>query len=64
MSYLTEWRLKLAADLLRKPHHTIGAIANAVGYDTPFALSTAFRRERGDSPQDYRKRVGSATGPS
>jgi AraC-like DNA-binding protein len=57
MAYLTEWRLKLAADLLREPRHTLGAIATAVGYSTAFALSAAFRRERGESPRDYRRRA-------
>jgi AraC-like DNA-binding protein len=57
MTYLAEWRLKLAADLLREPRHTIGAVASAVGYGTPFALSAAFRRERGESPRDYRARM-------
>lgn len=57
VTYLTEWRLKLAADLLREPQHTVGAIATAVGYSTAFALSAAFRRERGESPRDYRTRI-------
>lgn len=57
MTYLTDWRLKLTADLLRDDSLTVAAIADRVGYSTPFALSTAFRRERGISPRDYRKRV-------
>lgn len=57
MTYLTEWRLKMAADLLRDPGRTLASIADAVGYSTPFALSAAFRRERGESPRDYRARV-------
>lgn len=57
MSYLTEWRLKVAADLLRDPSRTLASIATEVGYATPFALSAAFRRERGESPRDYRARV-------
>ncbi|MGD8167249.1 AraC family transcriptional regulator [Herbiconiux sp. P16] len=57
LGYLVEWRLKLAADLLRDPRHTVGAIASAVGYGSPFALSAAFRRDRGESPRDYRARM-------
>ncbi len=57
MTYLTEWRLKIAADLLRDPSRTLASIATEVGYSTPFALSAAFRRERGESPRDYRARV-------
>ncbi|MFE5869567.1 AraC family transcriptional regulator [Streptomyces roseifaciens] len=55
MSYLTGWRLTLAADLLRDPDLSIAKIAKRVGYSGPFALSTAFKRERGVSPQEFRR---------
>jgi AraC-like DNA-binding protein len=54
MKFLTEWRLSLAADLLLEPGATIGSVAYQVGYATPFALSSAFKRVRGISPQQYR----------
>jgi AraC-like DNA-binding protein len=54
MTFLTDWRLSLAADLLLEPDATIGSVANQVGYSTPFALSTAFKRVRGISPRQYR----------
>ncbi|MFF4879557.1 AraC family transcriptional regulator [Micromonospora sp. NPDC000668] len=54
MSYLTEWRLALAADLLREPDATVGAVARQVGYGSSFALSTAFKRIRGVSPREHR----------
>jgi AraC-like DNA-binding protein len=54
MSFLTGWRIALAADLLREPGATIGSVAHEVGYGSPFALSTAFKRIRGVSPQQYR----------
>jgi AraC-like DNA-binding protein len=54
MAFLTEWRLALAADLLREPGTTIGSVAHQVGYGSPFALSSAFKRVRGVSPQAYR----------
>jgi AraC-like DNA-binding protein len=54
MAYLTAWRLALAADLLREPDATLGAVAQQVGYGSAFALSAAFKRERGLSPRDYR----------
>ncbi|TQJ25725.1 AraC-like DNA-binding protein [Micromonospora sp. A202] len=58
MSYLTEWRLALAADLLREPGATVGAVARHVGYGSSFALSTAFKRIRGVSPREHRLAVG------
>lgn len=57
MSFLTGWRMALAADLLREPGTTIGSVADQVGYSTPFAFSTAFKRLRGVSPQQYRAAV-------
>ncbi|MGP3919132.1 AraC family transcriptional regulator [Nonomuraea sp. 10N515B] len=60
MSFLTDWRLALAADLLREPDATIGSVARKVGYGSPFALSAAFKRVRGISPQEYRVRDATA----
>jgi AraC-like DNA-binding protein len=57
MAFLTEWRLTLAADLLLEPDATVGSVAHQVGYGSPFALSTAFKRLRGLSPQEWRLRV-------
>ncbi len=54
MTFLTGWRLALAADLLREPEATIGSVARKVGYGSGFALSTAFKRVRGLSPQQFR----------
>jgi AraC-like DNA-binding protein len=54
MSFLTGWRIALAADLLLEPGATIGSVAAQVGYGSPFALSTAFKRLRGVSPQQHR----------
>ncbi|MEU7727568.1 AraC family transcriptional regulator [Streptomyces sp. NPDC040724] len=54
VAYLTGWRLALAADLLREPDATIATVARRVGYSSAFALSTAFKRVRGVSPQEFR----------
>jgi AraC-like DNA-binding protein len=56
MTFLANWRLALAADLLREPDATVGAVARQVGYGSPFALSTAFKRVHGSSPRDHRDR--------
>ncbi|QYC38236.1 Xylose operon regulatory protein [Nonomuraea coxensis DSM 45129] len=60
MAFLTGWRLALAADLLREPGATIGAVARKVGYGSPFALSAAFKRVRGVSPQEFRRQPAGA----
>jgi AraC-like DNA-binding protein len=58
MTFLTGWRVALAADLLREPDTTVGAVARQVGYGSPFALSTAFKRVQGVSPREFRARAG------
>ena len=55
MAYLTEWRLCLAADLLRDTSQTIDAIACQTGYASLFAFSTAFRRRFGQPPHSFRR---------
>jgi AraC-like DNA-binding protein len=55
MAFLTGWRIALAADLLRDPGATVTSVARKVGYGSPFALSTAFKRVRGVSPQDHKR---------
>jgi AraC-like DNA-binding protein len=57
ISFLTGWRLALAADLLREPDSTIATVARQVGYSTPYALSTAFKRAYGVSPKQHRLRA-------
>ncbi|UGY94399.1 AraC family transcriptional regulator [Streptomyces gobiensis] len=54
MAYLAGWRLTLAADLLCEPDSTVATVARRVGYSSAFALSAAFKRVRGMSPQEYR----------
>jgi AraC-like DNA-binding protein len=54
ITFLTGWRIALAADLLREPGATVGSVARQVGYGSPYALSTAFKRVRGISPQQHR----------
>jgi AraC-like DNA-binding protein len=56
MAYLTGWRLALAADLLTEPGATVASVARRVGYGSAFALSAAFKRERGESPTEHRER--------
>jgi two-component system response regulator YesN len=52
---LTEFRLNRAEQLLLQTDKTVGEIAFEVGFNSPDALSVAFRRRRGMSPSDFRK---------
>ncbi len=57
ISYLTGWRIALAADLLSEPGATVASVAPRVGYGTPYAFSVAFKRAIGVSPSVHAARV-------
>jgi AraC-like DNA-binding protein len=57
MRYLTQWRMQLAADLLRdEPRLGIAAVAEKVGYESEAAFSRAFKRCLGVAPGTFGKR--------
>jgi AraC-like DNA-binding protein len=55
MQYLTQWRMLLAANLLRSGNAPLTSIAEDVGYQTDTAFSRAFRREFGAPPATWRR---------
>ena len=55
ISYLTGWRMTLAADLLRDTDATVAAVAREVGYENAFAFSAAFKRIHGHGPTAWRR---------
>lgn len=54
MSYLTSWRMQLAAARLRDTHRAIAQIAAETGYESEATFARAFKREIGVSPGRYR----------
>ena len=54
LSYLTRWRMELAARHLRETDRAVSTIARDVGYTSEFAFSRAFSRLRGVPPGRYR----------
>lgn len=64
MTFVTTWRMILAADLLLMPGATVAGVATAVGYTSPFTFSTAFKRHHGVSPRQYRDQVRSGSAGS
>jgi AraC-like DNA-binding protein len=55
LAYLSRWRMLLAQRALRDPDARVGAIAADLGYGSDSAFSTAFKREMGMSPLQYRR---------
>ncbi|MEE6257192.1 AraC family transcriptional regulator [Plantactinospora sonchi] len=64
LTYLTWWRMTLAARLLRESDVPLNVVAARVGYRSEFAFGTAFKRRYGTAPGRYRRsapgQVGSA----
>jgi AraC-like DNA-binding protein len=54
MTYLTRWRLQLAARSLEKTSRGVAEIAADIGYESEAAFNRAFKREFGQPPGRYR----------
>ncbi len=63
MQYLTNWRMQLAAQLLRGGDATVASVALEVGYDSEAAFSRAFKRLVGMPPSAWRKQRGKRASP-
>ncbi|EYF05330.1 AraC family transcriptional regulator [Chondromyces apiculatus] len=54
LAYLTEWRMRLAEQALRESDRSVAELAEALGYASESAFSTAFKRVVGSAPRRYR----------
>jgi len=61
LTYLSRWRMLRAQRALHDPDVRIAALAAELGYGSDSAFSTAFRREVGQSPLQYRQQVQTTT---
>jgi AraC-like DNA-binding protein len=62
MTYLTRWRLQLAARSLENTPRGVSEIAGEVGYESEAAFNRAFKREFGEPPGRYRVKHKGAHG--
>lgn len=54
LTYLTEWRMRLAERALREETTPVAVVARSLGYTSESAFSNAFKRVTGNSPKRYR----------
>ena len=59
LTYLTWWRMTVAARIFRETSSPVRQVAESVGYGSEFAFAKAFKREYGSGPGQYR-RIASA----
>lgn len=57
MTYLTRWRMTVAAQLLRDSAAPVDAVATRVGYTSEFAFANAFKRHFGVPPGRFRRQT-------
>jgi AraC-like DNA-binding protein len=61
LSYLTRWRMHLAAGWLHHEDATLAEMAERIGYESEAAFSKAFKRHHGVAPGAYRRRAAQRT---
>jgi AraC-like DNA-binding protein len=61
LTYLTEWRMRLAERDLRQESTSVAAIAYSLGYTSESAFNHAFKRANGNAPKRYRDAVRTST---
>ena len=64
MTYLTRWRLQVAARSLEKTSRGVADIAADIGYESEAAFNRAFKREFGQPPGRYRSARKNAAEPT
>lgn len=57
MQYILEIRISNAESLLEATEYNITEISRIVGYDNPLYFSRLFKKSKGLSPSEYRKRI-------
>jgi len=55
LTYLAQWRMRLAERALREDKQPIAVIAHTLGYASESAFSNAFKRITGQSPKAFRQ---------
>lgn len=63
LTYLTRWRMHVAAAQLRDSNRPIAAIAAAVSYESEAAFNNVFKRVLGITPARYRRGADAAPAP-
>ena len=61
MQYILSIRISNAESLLEATEYNMTEISNIVGYENPLYFSRIFKKMKGLSPSEYRKRIKEKT---
>lgn len=61
LTYLTEWRMRLAKKTLREENVPVAILARSLGYTSESAFNNAFKRVTGIAPMRYRNAMRAAS---
>jgi AraC-like DNA-binding protein len=64
MEYVTQWRMRLAADRLANARDPVSVVARSLGYESESAFSVAFKRTTGCSPRQFARSGQQRVAPS
>jgi pimeloyl-ACP methyl ester carboxylesterase/AraC-like DNA-binding protein len=60
MRYCARWRMRIAANMLRDGRQSSGNVGYEVGFNSEAAFTRAFKREYGEPPAVWRRRMAAA----
>jgi pimeloyl-ACP methyl ester carboxylesterase/AraC-like DNA-binding protein len=60
MRYCARWRMRVAANMLRDGRQSSGNVGYEVGFNSDAAFTRAFKREYGEPPAVWRRRMAAA----
>ena len=60
MRYCARWRMRVAANMLRDGKENTANVAYSVGFNSEAAFNRAFKREYGEPPATWRRRIEAA----
>jgi AraC-like DNA-binding protein len=64
LTYLTDWRMRLAREALLENGGTLASVARQIGYASEYAFAAAFKREVGEAPGRWRAKQLGRTPPA
>ncbi|AJR23382.1 MULTISPECIES: AraC family transcriptional regulator [Sphingobium] len=63
LEYLTHWRIYRATRMIQRRGTALAEVSRSIGYESPAAFNRAFKKETGQTPGAFRKKIGLEIAP-